>query len=121
MRTGTIIVAVCVILVSAWFLLPRVRQARRESAYRVALAPFQRDLPIGMTRDEVKKYLDSRHVEHLEDWGSREYGGPTYAVKVGEDPGTLVCGPRGVYIALEFDPANVLGDVHIRKQIGACL
>ena len=44
-----------------------------------------------------------------------------FAVSGGEDPGTLVCGPRGVYIALEFDSANVLRDVHIKKQIGGCL
>jgi len=120
MRKGAIIVASGVVLVSAWLIVPRIRQSRRESAYLVALAPFQRDLPIGMTRDEVKKYLESSHVAHREDWDS-EYGGPTYAVKVGEEPGTLVCSSRGVYIALEFDSANVLREVHIRKQIPGCL
>jgi len=47
MGKGTIIVAVGVVLVSAWFIVPAVRQSRREAAYRVALAPFQRDLPFG--------------------------------------------------------------------------
>jgi hypothetical protein len=113
--------AVGVVLVSAWFVVPRVRQSRREAAYRFALAPFQRDLPIGTARGEVKRYLDSRHAAQFEDWAAGEHGRPTYAVRVGEDPGTLVCGPRAVYIALEFDSANVLRDVHIRKQIGGCL
>jgi hypothetical protein len=65
MRKGIIIVAVGVVLISALFIVPRVRQSRREAKYRVALAPFQRDLPIGTARGEVKKYLDSRHAAHL--------------------------------------------------------
>ena len=50
----------------------------------------------------------------------RKNDGPTYAIKVGEDTGTLVCPPRGVYIVLEFGSTNALRNVHIGKQIGGC-
>jgi hypothetical protein len=119
-RKGIIIVVVGVVLVSAAVIVPKVRQSQREAAYGRALAPFQRDLPIGMPRGEVHTFLDSRH-EAREDWPSGEYGGSAYAIKVGEDSGTLICAPRRVYVALEFDSANVLRDVQIRRQLGGCL
>jgi hypothetical protein len=122
MRNGTIVAIFAIVLASAWFIVPRVRQARREAAYQMALAPFQRDLPIGMERDNVKKYLDSHHVEYREiDDAFGGYGGPTYEIKVGEEPANLVCGPGDVYVALDFGAPGSLKEVHIRKQLGRCL
>jgi hypothetical protein len=102
MRKG-IIIAAGVVLVSAWFVVPRVRagpDGKRPTAW--LLRPLT--VPIGRSR------LD---VAYVEDWGLGETSGATYAMRVGEDPGTLICGPRGVYIVLEFGSANALRDAHI--------
>jgi hypothetical protein len=50
--------------VSGWIAYSKVTHARRESAYRAAMAPFQRDLRMGMDRTAVKKYLDSQKVDY---------------------------------------------------------
>ena len=45
---------------------------------------------MGMDRVEVQKYLDSRRV----DYHAVKYGGSdadTYEIKIGEEPGNLVC------------------------------
>ncbi len=118
MRKGIAFVVLAIALVSGWFAYSKVTQARREAAYREALAPFRRDLHVGMDRADVQKYLDSRGVEHH----AVRYGGDTadtYEIKIGEDPGTLVC-DWTVYVALEFSSADKLREVHIRK-IGTCL
>lgn len=119
------------IAVSAWLTYSKVMQARRESAYREAMAPFQHDLHLGMARTEVAKYLDSRRAGYS--WQSSENGenALAYVVKIGEEPGGFLCKPWWVYIALEFDPSgkkrkmepdplDKLKDVHIKK-IGTCL
>jgi hypothetical protein len=51
------------------------------------------------------------------------YGGSdadTYEIKIGEEPDGVVCEPWTVYVALEFNAADRLREVHIRK-IGTCL
>jgi hypothetical protein len=101
----------------AWFAYSKVTEARRESAYREALAAYQRDLRLGTYRAEGQKYLDSRQI----DYRAVSYGGSdTYEIKIGEEPGSLVCEAWTVYVALEFDPAEKLREVHVRKS-GTCL
>jgi hypothetical protein len=107
-----------VALVSAGLIYSRLAQARRESAYRAAIEPFQRDLPVGMPRSDIEKYLDSRHIEYHA--ASHHEGYTTYEVKIGEDPGNLVCEAWQVYIALEFNSSEKLMNVQIRKT-GTCL
>lgn len=83
------------------------------------MAPFQRDLRLGTARTDVAKYLTSRNIVY----NGVKYGGAdgwTYQVKVGEEPGNLVCEPWMVYIAMEFDASDRLYDVHLRK-VGTCL
>jgi hypothetical protein len=90
MRKVIAVALVGVVLVSAWLVYSKVTQARREAAHRTALAPFQHDLRMGMDRVEVQKYLDSRRV----DYHAVKYGGSdadTYEIKIGEEPGNLVC------------------------------
>ena len=122
MRKRTIVAVIGIALVSPWFVVPRIRNARRESAYQKALTPFRRDLSIGMSKDEVKRYLDSRRVAYREVADAiGGYGGPEYEIKIGEDPPNLICGPRDVYIALEFGSSDSLREVHVKKQLGGCL
>jgi hypothetical protein len=134
MRRRVIALAVgAVVVFSAWLAYSKVAQVRRETAYRAAIAQFRRDLSRGMARANVEKYLDSRRVEYhwVYDGGSAE----SYFVKIGEDPGSLVCNPWKVYIALNFDasdrlsgggadfkldPSDKLRDVQIKKM-GTCL
>jgi len=105
-------------VVSSWLVYSRVTEARRDNSYRTAIAPYQRDLRIGMARTEVDKYLASRHVEHhpVKFGGS---DGLTYQIRIGEDPSSLIC-EWNVYVALEFGPTDLLREVHIRKE-GTCL
>jgi hypothetical protein len=119
MRKGIAFALLAVALLSAWFAYSKVMQARREATYRAAIAPFQRDLRLGMDRAEVQAYLASRRV----DYHPVRYGGSdtdTYEIKIGEEPGSLVCEYWTVYIALEFSVADKLRETHVRK-IGTCL
>jgi hypothetical protein len=103
------------VLVSVWLIGSKVAQERRDSAYRTVIAQFQRDLPVGTPKSEVKKYLDSRNIQYFAD----ERGGSrieAYEIKIGEDPGGLACEPWDVYVALEFSSADVLRQIHIRRS-----
>ncbi len=107
------------VLVSVWAIGSRMAQSRRESAYRAAIAQFQRDLPLGTPRDEVQKYLDSRNIRYF----VAKRGGTrveAYEIKIGEDPGGLVCEPWDVSVALEFGSSDALSQVHLRRS-GTCL
>lgn len=103
-------------LVLAWPVYSKIAQTRRNAAYRAAIAPFERDLQVGMTRTEVKKYLDSHHVSYY--FRPNNGDGPAYQIEVGEVD-DLIC-EWHVYIALEFSPGDALKLVHIRKE-GTCL
>jgi hypothetical protein len=76
----------------------RVAQAKRDAAYQIVLAQFQRDLQLGMPRSEVKKYLDSKQVSYFEwDWNIQS--------KIGEDPDpdSFACDRWSVYIDFHFE------------------
>ncbi len=119
MRKGIALAFVALALVCAWFAYSKVTQARREAAYRAAIAPFERDLAVGMDRADVKKYLDSRRV----DYHAVRYGGSdadTYEIRIGEEPDNFPCEHWTVYIALEFNATEKLREVHVRR-VGTCL
>jgi hypothetical protein len=119
MRKILLLILLVIAVASAWLINSKVTQARRETVYRAAIAPFQQDIPLGMTRAEVGKYLESRtvsyHATRLD-----AASGDTYLIKIGEEPGNLICESWTVYIALEFNSEDKLRDIHIRK-IGTCL
>jgi len=112
-----LIVVLCVAVISTWTVYSRITQARRDAAYRAAIAPLQTDLHVGMAESEVRRYLDSRNLKY---YPVRVAGsdGPTREIKVGEE-NSLIC-EWDVYIALEFSSTDTLRKVHIRK-IGTCL
>jgi len=132
MRKGVIVIAAGALVVfSAWLAYSKVSQARRETAYRAAIAPFQRDLSPGTARANVEKYLDSRGVAYhwMYDGGSAA----SYFVRIGEEPGGLACKSWKAYIVFQFDasdrqrddvlkldPFDKLKDVQIMKT-GTCL
>ena len=105
--------------VAVWQIHSRKAQAKRDASYQVALEPYKRDLALGLSKAEVEQYLDSRNVAyHVTRIGGHE--GESYLIKVGEDPGSLVCEPWNVYVALEFGSSESLKRVYIDK-IGTCL
>lgn len=106
-RRGVFLVLAAAVLFAGWAMHLKIAQARRETAYRAAMMPFQRDLVTGMSRAAVEKYLDSRKVEyHWESSGGAE----SFLIEIGKEPGGLVCNPWKVYIELEFVPSTKLGD-----------
>jgi len=108
-----------VVLVSIWLIGLRIGQSRRDSAYQKAVAQFQHGLPIGTTKVEVRKYLDSRNIQYF----AATRGGSrveAFEIKIGEDPGDFVCEPWNVSVALEFSSADVLKEIHITRS-GTCL
>jgi hypothetical protein len=117
MRKRVVLIVVFVsALVSSWPIYSRIRQAHRDVVYRAAIAPFQRDLHVGMSEPEVRQYLDSRHVEYNQvRFGGSD--GPTYEIKIGEQD-SLIC-EWEVFVALEFGPTDALKEVHLRR-IGTC-
>jgi hypothetical protein len=114
MKKNIALVAVfAVALVSTWPIYSKIAQGRRDAAYRTAIAPFQRDLRVGMAEAEVKKYLDSRQVAYYP-VRSRDSDRWAYEIKIGEEPSSVIC-ERDVYVALDFGSSDTLTDVHIKK------
>jgi hypothetical protein len=119
MRKGVVLAVFVVAIVATWLTYSKVTQARREASYRVAIAPFKRDLRLGMDRTEVKNYLNSHNIIcYTVHYGGSD--GDTCEFKIGEEPDWIFCDPWTVYIALEFSPSDKLLEIHIRK-IGTCL
>jgi hypothetical protein len=119
MRKGVALVVFAVALVTMWLGYSKYAQAGRESSYRDALAPYQRDLTVGMDREQVVAYLKSHDVMCL----TVRYGGSdgdTCEIKIAEEPGGPFCERWTVYLAFEFTSADKLREIHIRK-IGTCL
>ena len=95
MRKGVVLAVFVVALVATWLTYSRVTQARREASYRVAIAPFKRNLRTGMDRAEVKNYLNSHSVI----CNTVRYGGSdgdTCEIQIGEELDGIFCdlGPR---------------------------
>ena len=71
--------------------------------------------PIGMPKEEVRKYLDSHNIQYY----AAKRGGSrleTFEIKIGEDPGGLACEPWDVSVALEFSSTDILKQIHIRRS-----
>ena len=113
----------------------KARQQRdRAAAYAAFLSPYQRDLRVGMTRADVKTYLESHHIEYSEqccgDDSSR--GVWSYVVRIAEERADeWYCDRWFVYVSLEFIgsdrepelkplPTDRFKKVKIRK-VGHCL
>ena len=102
----------------------RAAQVKRDAAYQVVLAQFQRDLQLGIPRSGVKKYLDSRRVPFA------TYGNGDITNKIGEEPGDgFVCNRWNVYVDFHFSRVqgeseasefDNLSSIAIQK-IGHCL
>jgi hypothetical protein len=132
--------AVIIIALFAWLVsmkLERERRelktilARRDAAHRTALAPYLHDLPLGMSRADVDRYLASKNMTHFTVWGDRATDGASYELSRSEEPGDgFACDRWYVSIGLEFKssggsrelalPSDILREIHT-KQIGHCL
>ena len=118
-RILAVVIVLLLALGSTWLVYSKIEQARRETAYQTAIAPFQRDLRVGMERTDVQKYLESKSIAyHVVRYGGND--ADTYQIKIGEEPGSLVCEAWNVYVALEFNGAKQLREIHIKK-VGTCL
>jgi len=129
MNTRRIGLAITVVAVLAFMWLVHLvrvrREARRRGAAQVAaaevmlMAPYQRDLRIGMTKEQVEEYLGLRHAAFLKADHSAE--GFTYKVKIGEEKGDgIVCDGWYVYAAMDFDSTNKLSKIY-PVRVGHCL
>ncbi len=91
---------------------------------RTALIPYQRDLPIGMSRDDVDKYLIFKHVNFTGVPGREPSDAASYEVYLGEEPGeSFVCDRWNVYILFEFKmalPSDTLREIRL-QEIRHCL
>ena len=119
MRKGIALAVLAFVLVASWFAYSKHAQARRELSYHRALAPYQRDLALGMDREQVIAYLRS----HEAMCATVRYGGgegDTCEIKIAEEAGGVFCEPWTVYVAFEFTSADKLREIHIRKS-ATCL
>jgi hypothetical protein len=81
------------------------QQRERDASYAALLIPYQRDLRVGMTRADVKTYLEAHQVEYKEqccgDDSSR--GVWSYVVKIGEEPADeWYCDKWFVFVSLRI-------------------
>jgi hypothetical protein len=77
-------------------------RAQLEVKYQIQLVEYQRELPVGMPRSEVRKYLDAHRIAYNE-WPHGEIRAP-----LGDEPDFGVCDSWRVYLSLEFIPQNSL-------------
>jgi hypothetical protein len=111
MKKGVALVVFGLALVSGSLGYSKYMQTRREAAYRVALAPFQRDLHRRKSQNRRRKIFSFTCCAYnaIDD-------GRTYRVEIAQEPpGNLWCEPWRVYVAFEFGSADTLNEVHIRK------
>jgi hypothetical protein len=97
----------------------KIAQIHRQTLYDAALVPFQRDLPLGLRRTDVRDYLNSRNVNFRAVGIAGRKSAP-YLIEIGEEPGSFVCEPWKVYVAMEFDSDDKLQAIHTTK-VGTCL
>ena len=118
-RKFIVIGCIITLLLAGYMFHEHIVDARRNAAYHAAIAPFERDLNRGMSKDTVEEYL---HVHKIQ-YNTVHVGGSPgerIEIQIGEEPGSLVCDPWRVSAALEFDQQSHLTDIHIVK-IGTCL
>jgi hypothetical protein len=123
MRRGVALVVFAIALIAGWLGYSKYTQAQRQASYRTALAPYKRDLTVGMDREQVIAYLRAHDlICHTVRYGGSD--GDTCEIKIAEEPvgllNGLICEPWTVYAAFEFTSADKLREIHIRK-IGTCL
>jgi hypothetical protein len=108
-----------VLSICTWIVHEHFERSRHHSAYQAAIAPLEHDLAIGMDRTGVQQYL---HVHNIQYHSVRVGGsdGERIEIRIGEEPGSLVCDPWQVYAALEFSPQQTLTNIHVVK-VGTCL
>lgn len=132
MRKAIVIVVVAGLLLSGWLVYARYEarqavyraaRAKRDAAYQVVLAQFQRDLQLSMPRSGVKRYLDLKQVSYSEwEW--------TIRTKIADESGDgFTCDRWGIYVDFHFyrtqgqlEPSEFdhLDSIAITK-IGHCL
>lgn len=97
-------------------------RAQLETKHQAQLVEYQRDLPIGTPRSEIRKYLDAHRIAYNE-WRHGEI-----VATLGDEPDVGVCDSWRVYLSLEFvpqkesetSPLDRLAQISL-KRIGKCL
>jgi hypothetical protein len=136
MKRGLIVASILALVLTAWLIRHvyvvhsqsvRAGQARRDAGYEALLRQYRNDLHTGMTRDEVRSYLDAHHIEYGLAYYT-EIGSQSYTVRIGEEPlNGFVCDKSLIYIAFHFSASlkvtsgsDILKEVEISK-LGHCL
>jgi hypothetical protein len=118
-KRGIALCILAVLVALSYLAYSKIAQIHRQASYDGALVPFQRDLPLGLRRTDVKDYLNSRNVNFRAVGIAGRESAP-YLIEIGEEPGNLVCESWKVYVALEFDSDDKLQAIHTTK-VGTCL
>ena len=127
MKKALVLVLALAIPSLLWFLHSR-REARRaeeqrDAVYRTKLQSFEHDLRLGMSRSDVKGYLDAKRIPYIQ-------MNSDLAVKIGEDTSRQwYCNRWYVYVDFRFnllkgqtEPSSLDNLDHISIQkIGSCL
>jgi hypothetical protein len=108
-------------------------EAKRVTAYAVALSAYERDFPLGLTRREVDAHLTARKVAFMQECCY----GPTRSwanlVKIGEESPRWFCSEQRAYVVFEFteeepragftmpSEADELTDVRLERRGEGCL
>ena len=75
---------------------------KREAAYQAALQSYSEVLKPGMSRKEVKDYLNAKCVTHITMCCLEERSPDTDLVKIGKEKHPWYCSEHNVYIAFLF-------------------
>lgn len=106
MRVVNVLLAIIVIGLGIWFAHTRDVKARQQATHEAAVTPFQRDLPIGTSRADVEKYLQSRGLKYSATWesGKRSWSDVVELEKQVDATGR--CVSKSTLVSLEFNSSG---------------
>jgi hypothetical protein len=105
MRVVNVLLAIVVIGVAIWFAHTRDVKDRQRATHEAAVTPFQRDLPIGTSRADVEKYLESRGLKYSATWESarRSWSDVVEVDKQASETGRCA---KSTLVSLEFNSSG---------------
>src|ERR1051325_11636983 len=91
------IAAAVLILFGVYVFYSWIKDERRESSYQATVIRFKQDLPPGIDRVQVVRYLDTHHLKYSEVVFGFDKS-TSYEIQIDELPPSLVCGTWKVYV-----------------------
>ena len=106
MRVVNVLLAVIAIGAAIWFAHTRDVKARQQATQEAAVTPFQRDLPIGTSRADVEKYLQSRGLKYSATWESGKRSWSDVVELDKQADATSPCASKPTLVSLEFSSSG---------------